>query len=59
MSEAVLRRESIEGTKLKVLNTTMKPSLLYACESGSLAKQQKSKSAGNINKCFTKNTRSK
>ena len=44
MSEAVLRRRELsKGTKLKVVNATMMPSLLYDCEAWSLTKQQKSK----------------
>ena len=43
MSEAVLRRELSKGTKLKVVNATMMPSLLYGCEAWSLTKQQQSK----------------
>ena len=44
MSEAVLRRRELsKGTKLKVVNATMMPSLLYGCEAWSLTKQQQSK----------------
>ena len=43
MSEAVLRRELSKGTKLKVVNATILPSLLYGCEAWSLTKQQKLK----------------
>ena len=41
MGDTVLsRRELSEGTKLKVVNATMMPSLLYGCEVWSLTKQQ-------------------
>ena len=44
MSEAVLRRRELsKGTKLKVVNATIMPSLLYGCEAWSLTKQQQSK----------------
>ena len=44
MSEAVSRRRELsKGTKLKVVNATMMPSLLYGCEAWSLTKQQQSK----------------
>ena len=44
MSEAVLRRRELsKGTKLKVVNATMMPSLLYGCEAWSVTKQQQSK----------------
>ena len=44
MSEAVLRRRELSKcTKLKVVNATMMPSLLYGCEAWSLTKQQQSK----------------
>ena len=36
----VSRRELSKGTKLKVVNATMMPSLLYGCEVWSLTKQQ-------------------
>ena len=41
MGDTVLsRRELSNGTKLKVVNATMMPSLLYGCEVWSLTKQQ-------------------
>ena len=41
MGDTVLsRRELSKGTKLKVVNATMMPSLLYGCEVWSLTKQQ-------------------
>ena len=41
MGDMVLsRRELSKGTKLKVVNATMMPSLLYGCEVWSLTKQQ-------------------
>ena len=44
MSEAVLRRKELsKSTKLKVVNATMMPSLLYGCEVWSLTKQQQGK----------------
>ena len=44
MSETVLRRKELsKSTKLKVVNATMVPTLLYGCESWSLSKQQKSR----------------
>ena len=44
MSEAVLRRKELsKKTKLKVINATMLPTLMYGCEAWSLSKQQESK----------------
>ena len=44
MSKAVLRRRELSKvSKLKVVNATMMPSMLYGCEVWTLMKQQKSK----------------
>ena len=50
MSEAVLRRRELsKGTKLKVVNATMMPSLLYGCEAWILTRQQKLKVQASMN----------
>ena len=44
MNEMVLRRKELSrSTKLKVVNTTVMPTLTYSCETWSLSKRQQSK----------------
>ena len=44
LSEIVLKREDLsKRTKLKVMNATMIPTLMYGCETWSLSKQQQSR----------------
>ena len=44
MSEVVLRRNELgKNTKVKVVNTTMIPTLLYGCEAWSLLKKLQSR----------------
>ena len=44
MNEMVLRRKELSRrTKLKVVNATVMPTLMYGCETWSLAKRQQSK----------------
>ena len=44
MSEIVLRRKELSrNTKLKVMNATMMPTLLYGCETWSLSKKKQSR----------------
>ena len=44
MNDAVLRREELSrSTKIKVVNATMMPVLMYGCEMWSLTKKQLSK----------------
>ena len=44
MNDAVLRRKELSrSTKIKVVNATMMPVLMYGCETWSLTKKQQSK----------------
>ena len=44
MNDAVLRRKELsQSTKIKVVNVTMMPVLMYGCETWSLTKKQQSK----------------
>ena len=44
MNDAVLRRKELSrSTKIKVVNATMMPELMYGCETWSLTKKQQLK----------------